>query len=267
MPPQDELTKMNDADLVRGAADALREDRRRLAHEERLEAYAEGRIDADVVRTLAKRDGVDEDIEDELVAFAPLGERARDRVTARLVEQATRDAARRAKRRAAWGRFGAVLGTLAMAASLAIAWRAHAPLAPSLPGYEVAFAGGEQEWRGESDAKAEHRARRGERVRLDARPRTAVDGPVEARLFVRRGADVRAWPAAMQVSAAGAVRVVAAVDALPAGTTGAWDLVLVVGRPEAMPTAATLDAKDAAATLDAKDAAVKIVTTPIELEP
>lgn len=236
----DELSNMNDAELMRGAAEAAREDRKRAAHEERLEAYAEGRIDADVVRTLAQRDGVDDDIEDELVAYAPLGEAARDRITGNVVAQVKRERARRVKAQTAWRRASLGTGMIALAASLALFVHSRRAAQPALPAYEIAFVGGEQQWRGEPSDEVVHRFTRGEHLRIDVRPRTAVLGDIDARIYLQRGDEVRLWPAAVQISNAGAVRVIASADALPQETHGTWDAIVAIARPGTLPSAEQL---------------------------
>jgi hypothetical protein len=79
-------------------------------------------------------------------------------------------------------------------------------------------------------------------------------------VFVRRGEDVRAWPSAIEVSHAGAVRIVASPASLPEGTTGVWEMLIAVGRPGAMPTSSDLDGKRAA------PSDVRIVKTSVTLE-
>jgi hypothetical protein len=84
---------------------------------------------------------------------------------------------------------------------------------------------------------------------------------VEARVFLRQGEAVRAWPATIDVSAAGAVRVVASPDTLPPGTQGEWELILAIGRPDAVPAPGDLDAARAA------QRGVRLVSTQVRLAP
>jgi hypothetical protein len=256
MATKNDTTTMDEADLLEGAIEALREGRRRRAHEERLERYAEGKVDAATLAEVARREGTDGDLDDELRAFAPIGAEARDRFAARVIAQRKID--ENAKESAPpasvvrprvipFRRLTVAMSALALAASLAFVLRTKSA-EPPLPAYELSFVGGEQIWRGDppSDPAAPHRFARGEHVRLFARPSTEVDGPVEARIFLRRGQDVRAWPTSIDVSSAGAVRVVASPESLPAGTEGDWDVIVAVGRPDALPGPNELDADHAA---------------------
>src|SRR5215471_1821542 len=87
MASKDETKKMNDSELLEGTIGAVRDERRRRAHEARLEEYAEGKIDAESVAEAARLDGTDEDLDEELRAYAPLSAEARGRITERVLEQ------------------------------------------------------------------------------------------------------------------------------------------------------------------------------------
>jgi hypothetical protein len=75
----------------------------------------------------------------------------------------------------------------------------------------------------------------GERFRLLLRPERAAIGHVGARVFLVRGAEVRRWQTPIDVSSEGAIRIVTSLETLPPGSAGLWDLVVVVGDPDALP--------------------------------
>ena len=247
---------MNDDELLAATVDAAKYDRERDAHEERLRAYAEGRLSRDEVAEAARAAGVDGDLEDELRAFRPIDASARERFALRAVEQlaaprpaatapptrpltapaVTPDAGTRTLRRVALA-----ASAIALAAAFILVVRTRDG---GLPPYEVAFVGGDQALRGPTAVDAGvHKFSHGEPFRMVLRPRTALGGDVAAKLFLRRDGDVRAWDAPVDVSSEGAVRIVAPLDTLPAGTYGDWELVVVLGRRESLPaSAADLDA-------------------------
>ncbi len=255
---------MNDDELLAATVEAARDDARR-AHEERLDAYADRRISAAEVTALARAAGVDDNLDDELRAFRPVDDEARARIAARVTaELATRapasgKGARVGVRSWTFRSVTIAAGVLTMAAAVALVVRTRDA---ALPAYEIAFVGGDQALRGAVPAAVApvHKFSRGESFRMVLRPRTALGGPVAARLFLRRGADVRAWDAPVDVSSEGAVRVVASLDTLPAASEGDWDLVVVVGRPDAVPRAA-------ADLGDALDSGAQRVVTRVRFEP
>jgi hypothetical protein len=259
---------MTDDELMTATLEAVHAERRRRAHEERLEAYVEGKLDEAAVAELARSGGTDADLEDELVAFRPLDGAARAEIHAKVLREMNAEPtpSRRGRLlpfRALKGRaVSAIVGAVALAASVALV--VHVRSQPTaLPRYDLAFVGGERDWRGEApavDPGSEHRFSRGELVRLLVRPRTAVREPVAARVFLRRGDNVRPWPAPVEISSAGAVRVAGSPETLPPGTEGDWEVVVAIGRQEAMPGADDLDAARAA-----KDG-VQIVTARVTFE-
>ena len=276
MPSKHDI-RMNDDELLEETIAHVRSSRKRRAHDERLDAFAEGRLDEAGVRALAPIEG--DDLDDEIEAFSPLSEEARGRISERLLATIVSEkAANNVKGDNAVSaappeprpvvvtlrRLTVAVSALALAASLAFVLRGRTEAEAPLPKYEVAFVGGEQAWRGEAPEetntadKAKHRFSHGERVRLSIRPGTTVSGPVEARIFLRRGDDVRPWPTAVDVSSAGAVRIAASPDTLPPGTEGEWELVVAIGRPQSLPTARDLRSPSAG---------VQIVSTPVVLAP
>jgi hypothetical protein len=261
--------RMNDDELLEETIAHVRSQRKRRAHEERLDAFAEGRLDEESIRALAPIEG--DDLDDEIEAFSPLSEEARGRISERLLALGGAGPELRTEPRTepravvvTLRRLTVAVSALALAASLAFVLRGRTEAEAPLPKYEVAFVGGEQAWRGEAPEatnrvdEAKHRFSHGERVRLSIRPGTTVSGPIEARIFLRRGDDVRPWPTAVDVSSAGAVRIAASPDTLPPGTEGEWELVVAIGRPQSLP---------AAGDLRSPSAGVQIVSTPIVLAP
>jgi hypothetical protein len=258
---------MTDDELLQVAVNAVRAERSQRAHDARLEAYASGTLDAAQVADQARAAGLaDADLEAELAGFRPLDASVRASIAARIQESmgpAVR-LRRTPVRRVPLQRLGMAVTAIALAASVGLFFRSRASHDGSslLPSYELASVSGEQTWRGESEPTTEHRVARGDRMRLVVRPSTATEGALEARVFVKRGTDVRAWPSAVEVSRAGAVRIVAAAASLPADTTGAWEMLVVVGRPGAMPTSSEIQTMQTAdATRD-----VRIVKTRVTLD-
>jgi hypothetical protein len=137
---------------------------------------------------------------------------------------------------------GAAGGALALAAAMLLVVRRPAPI-DDLPAYEMALSGGAREYRGEAtpEAKGPLRMRKGDRFEAILRPPRTTAGTVGARaLLVRKGAGAgdpagsilfRGTP---DVAPGGTVRVSGTLDDFPGVTPGAWDLLVVVGRPEAI---------------------------------
>jgi hypothetical protein len=83
--------------------------------------------------------------------------------------------------------------------------------------------------------------RRGGRFAMAAEPMGVVQGAVAARVFLVRGDDVQAWDPPFEVDRDGSVHIEGKVDQLFAGVPpGPWEVALVVGRPETLPTARDL---------------------------
>lgn len=118
---------------------------------------------------------------------------------------------------------------------------------PTVPAYRIAGADG-----GESVLRP------GQPFHLDIEPRGQVAGAVGARAFLLRGDEVRPWDPPFVVDRDGTVHVAGAVDKLFAGIPpGPWEVAIVVGRPETLPTAPldVLRARDAGT----RDAAWRLV--------
>ncbi len=111
----------------------------------------------------------------------------------------------------------------------------------------------------------------GDRFSLEIRPGATLEGAIAARGFLLRGEEARAWDAPFTVGTDGAVRVEGPVDALFAGVPGgAWEVAILVGRPETLPTAPkdVLRARDAAeAKSPASTASWRLVRERIFLRP
>lgn len=229
--------------------------------DERWDAMARGELSEEEQRALLAT--LDEDAGDAEALFAPIDAAARtrfaDAVRAELSGASdskgageaapviSLDAARRRRKRFAWG--GAI-AALAAAAMIFIVVRpgagpeqpGHTPGAPggasSLPGYEMDFAGGQKSVRsGGHDApnaiSGVPLLREGARYTLTIRPETPVDTPVEVAVFLVSGETVKAIEAKVETSEEGAARV---VGELPAGIpVGQWELVALVGDSDALP--------------------------------
>jgi hypothetical protein len=115
-------------------------------------------------------------------------------------------------------------------------------------GYAAELSGGVQALRGAPSTSRTFVP--GSSFELVVRPRTAVAGPVEVRCFLRRGAELRPWPAPAEVTAEGLVRIAGTVGreiAIPPGESTLW---VVVGRPGKLPDAALLSKEGPAGSRD-----------------
>jgi hypothetical protein len=135
---------------------------------------------------------------------------------------------RRPPRRALW----ALSAALPLAAGFALfLGTVRAPL----PGYEaVLLGGGESAERAPADPTLPTRVGRGTELDLLLRPDTRVKGAVTGRAFLRVSGELHPWPATYEVQDSGAVRVHGAFTE-PLGGAGEAELVVMVGRPSALP--------------------------------
>ncbi len=224
--------------------------RAREAFAPRLEALAEGMLTQDEAGALATELSAMPDMAAIHSAFVPMDDAARARTTALilrnfkpsqpvLVPAPIPASAPPVLARRRIGRAVALIAPLAVAAGLLLTF-ASLRSAGSIPNYELTLSG-EQPMRGETDSPAEpmgtHRFSPHERFRVLLRPERAFEGPVAARVFLVRGGDVRIWHTPVDVSNEGAIRIVTPLETLPADSGGAWDMVIVVGRPDALPDA------------------------------
>ncbi|AUX45863.1 uncharacterized protein SOCE26_073590 [Sorangium cellulosum] len=158
---------------------------------------------------------------------------------------------------------------LAAAGSLAAVLAALVVLrparAPALPAYALALASGEGEERGAAPAPgAAPRLGPGSRVELILRPERPVQGPIAVRGALVQGGRARAWTPPVEISPDGAVRIAGTREAVfPGVPDGAWDIVLAVGRAEALPAdpAAAAAARDGTAP-DAQLLRAQVVLAP-----
>ena len=104
----------------------------------------------------------------------------------------------------------------------------------------------------------------GGRFLMVVEPTGQVTGAIGVRAFLVQDDTVRPWDPPVEVVRGGTVRVEGPVDRLFAGVpAGEWDVVLAVGRPETLPTAA-IDALRARGT-DASAAAWRLVRMHVRL--
>ncbi len=198
-------------------------------------------------------------------AFRPLDVEEREDLVARLRQELpARPAPARVvplRRAPAWLRLGLV-PTLAAAGLLVYFQPWSGP--DGLPPYELRLGGmtrAERSAEPSADASAPLVFTRGNRFELLLTPATAARGPLEARAFVAGDAGLTALPMPDgQRSADGVLRVTGVVGQdvrLPEGDS---TLVVVLGRPGALPAAAELQARlaDADAARDALWSAWKL---------
>lgn len=229
--------------------------------EEELSPDAASALEAELAG-LPEMDGV-------LAAFQPMDDAARARTTARILRDFRPAAAQPstltrmhapppvlAKRRL--GRTSTILTSLAVAAGVLLGVNALRTT-NEIPKYELTLAG-EQPMRGQPAGDTElHTFSSHERFRLLLRPDRAVRGPVAARVFLIRGDESRRWETPVDISNEGAIRIVTPLDTLPPGSGGAWEMVVVVARPGALP-----DAPPPAGRKD--DAAMHVLRARVEFE-
>jgi hypothetical protein len=106
------------------------------------------------------------------------------------------------------------------------------------------------------------------RVHVTLRPETAVQGAIAARSFLVAGGEVRAWQVPVELGPNGTLRVAGMSRAtFSAAADGAYDLVFVVGRAEALPSDAALRARIAGHERVAASAGIQIVSLKLRLGP
>jgi len=140
-------------------------------------------------------------------------------------------------------RFGLALALLAAAFSVfGVALVLRKPGTAPIGAYSLSVEGGNREDRGEPPApEAVIRLDPASRLALSLRPEAPVSGALAVRGFLVREGKARPWDVPAVVGAGGVVRVEGTVAALFGELPeGAWDLVLVVARPEALPDDAEL---------------------------
>jgi hypothetical protein len=173
--------------------------------------------------------------------FRPLEGPALERIEANVLEMTRQgrksevvpiSAASTTKRRRAVA--AAVLAPLALAAGLLL--YVAVPSRSTLPVYQLDVTGGAQPLRNAPSAPAAHVSLApGSQLEIVARPSTAVAEAVMARTFFVRGEDIHPWNPTMEISPEGAVRATAPPSSWANLTPGMWDLVVLIGRPDALP--------------------------------
>jgi hypothetical protein len=136
-----------------------------------------------------------------------------------------------------------------VAAAAAVFFFLRPVRSPAVPSYELMVAGGEQVQRSTPDAPPSEvrRLGPGSSLTLTLRPATRVEGPVAVRGALapvsatgtlERGGS-RVWSPPITITPEGAVRITGTKEALfqsvPAGT---WEILVAVGRSEALPSGA-----------------------------
>jgi hypothetical protein len=188
-------------------------------------------------------------------AFAPLSASDRAKIADRILRPRAAEPERErpktgdvvvsldSRRRKGRWRLMTALAPLALAAAVVVALRSFSGVGPGpLPGYEIIATGGIRETRGAETASSQagamvaapQRLRPRSRLLVIARPRIAVEGPVATRVFVVQGNKAaEVWPQ-VQIAASGAVEVRAPVAEVFGGRMGHWELVVLIGRSEAL---------------------------------
>lgn len=177
-------------------------------------------------------------------AVHPLDEAIKQRMAERAVEalQGTQPLATvtaLAPRKKRWPA-AAIAGPMALAASLAV-WVAVRAGPETLPRYEMSLSGGLQALRAAPVEDAPLVLGAEAQLTLVLRPATAVEQPVTAKLFVKQNTRTREWRSVAEVSSQGAVKLTANAADLGPMEPGELELVVVVGRPDALPAETALE--------------------------
>lgn len=252
---------MNEADdVLEGIAAAGR--RRDADEDPRWEAFAAGDLspeDEQALRALADSSPeharaweaflplddaalarIADHVDRELDAGAPVAEPTAAAEAPRASSEVSRGSVvvplrRRAPARSlAWA--GAAVGVLAAAAALVLVLRA--PAAPPLPGYSLEVLSSEGPLRSDgrtAESAATVRLRPDTRFQAVLRPATAVTGPVAVRVYERTKGGLRVVPAETEVADGGAVRLTGRAGDLFGAGGGEREILVVIGRPEAIP--------------------------------
>jgi hypothetical protein len=244
---------MNDDEALRLLTRAMTQEKQDGRADARWEAMCEGEADGGRAADPAEAQHLDARGIRAREAYRPLDASTRDRIVSSLTDAGApkRAAPETSSDRAApspiehgklvplrarWARRGAlVIGPLALAAAVLLVARRPTDL-PALPSFELSVSGGDVSSRG-PDLRAAQPLRLppGSRFELLLRPSTRVQGPLVAKTFAARGGEVRETGLGAQVSGGGATRIQGTADELSGLAPGAWDLVVVVGRPGAVP--------------------------------
>jgi hypothetical protein len=225
----------------------------------------EGKAGPDELGALETRAAEDPLVKAALEAYRPLDARTRDAMAARALEKLGaappkgEEGAPPQPADAApvsnvvpfgrtMGRALMVLAPLAAAAAVAFVVMGKGG-GDSLPDYAVDVTGGDRKVRGDDGVRSviepqrdphagavrEVHVSEGSRFSIVLRPETRVEGPVAARAVLVRDGRSQEFRVPIEVAPEGAVRLVATTEDFPAPAHGTWGLVVVVGRPDALP--------------------------------
>ena len=196
----------------------------------RLERLAAGTLSAEAKVELEAAAARDPALAEQLRLYRPLSTALQAKLTLQAMGGGRRPAKVVPLRPAVW------LIPLAMAAlALLVLW----PRGPAaLPGYAGRVEGGDLVERGAAVpvASPTRALSAGSLLTLELRPERPVEGPVAARAYVRSAA--RAWvaPGVPEVDPGGAVRLRGRAGEVLGVVTGTVTVVLMVARPDALPT-------------------------------
>jgi hypothetical protein len=238
---------MNDKDLREGLERALRDERRADDECSPWEALAEGTASDEDLARLEELARGDADASRALEAFRPLGPDFEEGVVSSFL--ASPPATSPAPPPPPTGRSrpariaAAVAIPLAMAAGVAL-WVASSPPATDPPSaYDLTILAGTNPMRSvPGDASADVTLSRGAFFQAVARPTAPSKGAVAARALIVRDGHARPWPVALDVSSEGAVKIAGPAASLFPETAGAYEIVIAVGRPDAVPSDQALSA-------------------------
>lgn len=238
---------MSDEKLLRDLARLAQEEEHL---DERWDRLASGTLTAEEEVALASLAESSDEAREAYEAFRPLGADFRARLVNRLAAEMPATEARAPRRPAKRSRLAGMfldllrpptgflaLATALLAAGLAL-WLLPRPgeRLPPLPEYSLGLEGEVRELRGETPAGETVPAfAPGHRFELLLRPGSPVSGPVAARIFLQRRAEVQVLEAEAEVSASGSVRWAGTLGREIRIEPGEWTLWALVGRPGELP--------------------------------
>ncbi|GMV42177.1 MAG: hypothetical protein AMXMBFR64_38930 [Myxococcales bacterium] len=240
------MSEMTDEQYLRALGSAVRGARQEGDEDDpRWERLAAGTLSAEEDAALRELAQADPAIAEAHEAFRPLGLDFQAAVMASWRETPRRGALRvlmpwrehRVRQVAPWPlgrRRAAWTGVAALAA--AVAWLVLSPATlPPLPSYGIEVRGGEVAARDVAAASGALELVPDSLVHVTVRPATAVDGPVGAVAFALGDGGPRAV-AQPTVGATGVVTLEGTAGEVLGLPPGAWELVVLVGRPGVLPT-------------------------------
>lgn len=224
-------------------------ERRRLGDE--WDALSANALDTDARARLEERAGHDSLSRDALEAFAPLGPAFES-----AIAQTVRGELGARRRRSVRARWTAIRRAVACAAVLLVAVGVFLILGRdtatvALPQYDIEIAGGVEINRSAPTVETTPRLAPGSPLRLVLRPRTAVDQPITAQLYLRQpDGTLTRWPfdMALTIDPSGAILIESTITRAEtpshAVDAEAWQVVALVGQAHQLPS--TQDLGDAA---------------------